>query len=151
MDELNKFSKRFKRYADLGTSAGSLALNYLGSKILNSKNGKNAEDLSRILGNLKGPIMKIAQLLSTVPDLLPEEYTRELTKLQSSAPPMGWNFVKRRMKNELSFNWLDNFDSFDKEPFAAASLGQVHRAIHKGDEVVCKLQYPDMNLSLIHI
>ena len=53
MDELNKFSKRFKRYADLGTSAGSLALNYLGSKILNSKNGKNAEDLSRILGNLK--------------------------------------------------------------------------------------------------
>ena len=50
--------------------------------------------------------MKIAQLLSTVPDLLPEEYVKELTKLQSNAPPMGWNFVKRRMKNELGFNWL---------------------------------------------
>ena len=83
---------------------------------MNSKNGKNAEDLSRILGNLKGPIMKIAQLLSTVPDLLPEEYTRELTKLQSSAPPMGWNFVKRRMKNELGNEWFDFFDSFEKEP-----------------------------------
>ena len=148
MDELNKFSKRFKRYADLGTSAGSLALNYLGSKILNSKNGKNAEDLSRILGNLKGPIMKIAQLLSTVPDLLPEEYTRELTKLQSSAPPMGWNFVKRRMKNELGNEWFDFFDSFEKEPFAAASLGQVHKASFNGNEVVCKLQYPDM-LSIV--
>ena len=97
------------------------------------------------MGGLKGPIMKIAQLLSTVPDLLPEEYMKELAKLQSNAPPMGWNFVKRRMKNELNFNWLDNFDSFDKEPFAAASLGQVHRAVHKGDEVVCKLQYPDMS------
>ena len=148
MDELNKFSKRFKRYADLGTSAGSLALNYLGSKILNSKNGKNAEDLSRILGNLKGPIMKIAQLLSTVPDLLPEEYTKELTKLQSSAPPMGWNFVKRRMKNELGNEWFDFFDSFEKEPFAAASLGQVHKALFNGNEVVCKLQYPDM-LSIV--
>ena len=148
MDELNKFSKRFKRYADLGTSAGSLAINFLGSKIFNSKDGKNAEDLSRILGNLKGPIMKIAQLLSTVPDLLPEKYTKELTKLQSSAPPMGWNFVKRRMKNELGDEWLNFFESFEKEPFAAASLGQVHKASFNGNEVVCKLQYPDM-LSIV--
>ena len=89
--------------------------------------------------------MKIAQLLSTVPDLLPKEYVNELTMLQSNAPPMGWNFVKRRMRNELGFNWLDSFDSFEKEPFAAASLGQVHKAIHKGENVVCKLQYPDMS------
>lgn len=145
MDEINKFSKRVIRYASLGTSAGNMAVKMLGTKFLKNEHGKNAQDLKNILGGLKGPIMKIAQLLSTVPDLLPEEYMKELTKLQSNAPPMGWNFVKRRMKNELSFNWLDNFDSFDKEPFAAASLGQVHRAIHKGDDVVCKLQYPDMN------
>lgn len=145
MDEINKFSKRVARYANLGTSAGNIALKFLGTKFLNREHDKNAEDLKNILGNLKGPIMKIAQLLSTVPDLLPEEYVNELTKLQSNAPPMGWNFVKRRMKNELGFDWLDSFDSFEKEPFAAASLGQVHRAVYKGENVVCKLQYPDMN------
>ena len=145
MEEINKFSKRVARYANLGTSAGSIAFKLLGTKFLNKDHDKNAEDLRTILGNLKGPIMKIAQLLSTVPDLLPEEYVNELTKLQSNAPPMGWNFVKRRMKNELGFNWLDFFDSFEKEPFAAASLGQVHRAIYKEENVVCKLQYPDMS------
>ena len=145
MDEINKFSKRVARYANLGTSAGSIALKLLGTKFLNKEHEKSAEDLKNILGNLKGPIMKIAQLLSTVPDLLPEEYVNELTKLQSNAPPMGWNFVKRRMKNELGFDWLDSFDSFEKEPFAAASLGQVHRAVYKGENVVWKLQYPDMN------
>ena len=145
MDEINKLSKRVARYANLGTSAGSIALKFLGTRLLNKEHEKNAEDLKNILGSLKGPIMKIAQLLSTVPDLLPKEYVNELTKLQSNAPPMGWNFVKRRMKNELGFDWLDSFDSFEKEPFAAASLGQVHRAVYKGENVVCKLQYPDMN------
>ncbi len=145
MDEINKFSKRVARYANLGTSAGNIALKFLGTRLLNKEHEKNAEDLKNILGSLKGPIMKIAQLLSTVPDLLPEEYVNELTKLQSNAPPMGWNFVKRRMKNELGFDWLDSFDSFEKEPFAAASLGQVHRAVYKGENIVCKLQYPDMN------
>ncbi len=145
MDEINKLSKRVIRYANLGTSAGSIAFKFLGTKFLNKEHEQNAEELKNILGGLKGPIMKIAQLLSTVPDLLPDEYVKELTKLQSNAPPMGWNFVKRRMKNELGFNWLDNFDSFEKESFAAASLGQVHRAVHRGEQIVCKLQYPDMN------
>ena len=144
MDEINKFSKRVIRYANLGTSAGNIAIKLFGTKFLNKEHDRNAEDLKNILGGLKGPIMKIAQLLSTVPDLLPEEYVKELTKLQSNAPPMGWNFVKRRMKNELGFNWLDSFDSFEKQPFAAASLGQVHRAEHKKQDIVCKLQYPDM-------
>ena len=57
-------------------------------------------------------------------------------------------FCKRRMKNELGDEWLDFFDSFEKEPFAAASLGQVHKASFNGNEVVCKLQYPDM-LSIV--
>ncbi len=144
MDEINKFSKRVIRYANLGTSAGNIAIKLFGTKFLNKEHDRNAVDLKNILGGLKGPIMKIAQLLSTVPDLLPEEYVKELTKLQSNAPPMGWNFVKRRMKNELGFNWLDSFDSFEKQPFAAASLGQVHRAEHKKQDIVCKLQYPDM-------
>tara|TARA_B100000963_G_scaffold218124_1_gene190205 strand:- start:45 stop:1376 length:1332 start_codon:yes stop_codon:yes gene_type:complete len=144
VDELNKFTKRFKRYTNLGTSAGSIALNFIGTKIFNKEHQQNAENLTKILGNLKGPIMKIAQLLSTVPDLLPKEYIEELTKLQSSAPPMGWNFVKRRMKSELGEKWQEKFDFFDDKPFAAASLGQVHKARFKKNEIVCKLQYPDM-------
>ena len=148
MEDVNKFSKRFKRYTDLGTSAGSLAVKFLGTKILGKEKSKNAENLGYVLGNLKGPIMKIAQLASTVPDLLPPEYSQELTKLQSNAPPMGWNFVKRRMNNELGAGWQAKFNSFERLPFAAASLGQVHRANFGGKKVVCKLQYPDM-LSIV--
>ncbi len=149
MDELNRFTKRIKRYTDLGSSASILAVKFLRSKIFNDLNhSQNAEDLTMALGGLKGPIMKIAQLISTVPDILPHEYVTELTKLQSNAPPMGWNFVKRRMRNELGNDWKKKFDSFEKEPFAAASLGQVHKAKFKNDEIVCKLQYPDM-LSIV--
>ena len=89
--------------------------------------------------------MKVAQLSATIPDLLPDEYTKELLHLQSNAPPMGWLFVKRRMATELSQNWQKEFKEFDKEATRAASLGQVHKAItNNGEKVACKLQYPDM-------
>jgi predicted unusual protein kinase regulating ubiquinone biosynthesis (AarF/ABC1/UbiB family) len=146
MDEKNRLTKRIKRYANLGSSAGLLALKFASSKFLNSDTDfSNASQLSEMLGNLKGPIMKIAQLLSTIPDLLPIEYTQELTKLQSNAPPMGWNFVKRRMRSELGGDWAKKFIKFSKEPFAAASLGQVHKATNIDNKILaCKLQYPDM-------
>lgn len=145
MDEKNKFSKRVKRYANLGSSAGIMALKFASTKLLRNKDLKNAETLSNMLGGLKGPVMKIAQLLSTIPDLLPPEYTQALAKLQSNAPPMGWNFVKRRMRAELGNSWQQKFEHFGKEPVAAASLGQVHIAkINKGCNIACKLQYPDM-------
>ncbi|MFY0099899.1 AarF/UbiB family protein, partial [Acinetobacter baumannii] len=85
-------------------------------------------DLTRALGGLKGPIMKVAQLLATIPEVLPPEYANELQKLQSEAPPMGPAFVKRRMMAELGADWEKRFASFDKMPAAAASLGQAHRA-----------------------
>ena len=66
---------------------------------------KNAAELAAALGGLKGPIMKVAQLLATIPEALPPEYITELTKLQSQAPPMGWAFVKRRMQAELGADW----------------------------------------------
>ena len=95
MEENNKFSKRLKRYANLGSSAGIMALKFAGSKFLkNSKNLITANQITEMLGELKGPVMKIAQLISTVPDLLPQEYTQALAQLQSDAPPMGWNFVR---------------------------------------------------------
>jgi predicted unusual protein kinase regulating ubiquinone biosynthesis (AarF/ABC1/UbiB family) len=104
-----------------------------------------ASALSSALGRLKGPLMKVAQLMATIPDLLPPEYAAELQKLQSEAPPMGWAFVKRRMMAELGADWPKRFESFEHHPSAAASLGQVHRARSlDGAALACKLQYPDM-------
>ncbi|QDG75696.1 AarF/ABC1/UbiB kinase family protein [Labrenzia sp. PHM005] len=145
--ESNRFSARMGRYAKVGTNMGGIAAKVAGAKLLGMEldNGKNASDLAAALGGLKGPLMKVAQLLSTIPDALPPEYTTELAKLQASAPPMGWAFVKRRMRAELGADWQKKFDSFDREPAAAASLGQVHRAAgHDGRVLACKLQYPDM-------
>ena len=101
--------------------------------------------LAKALGGLKGPLMKVAQLMATIPDLLPPEYADELAKLQSDAPPMGAAFVKRRMQAELGPDWQARFKSFDLKPAAAASLGQVHKAVAQdGALLACKLQYPDM-------
>ncbi|HOV05234.1 MAG TPA: AarF/ABC1/UbiB kinase family protein, partial [Kaistiaceae bacterium] len=87
----------------------------------------------------------VAQLLATIPDAVPPEYAAELAQLQSDAPPMGWAFVKRRMLAELGAGWQKRFESFEHHPSAAASLGQVHRALsHDGRRLACKLHYPDM-------
>ena len=113
---------------------------------LKSDRGRNAEDLKLALGGLKGPLMKVAQILATIPDALPKEYARELAQLQSNAPHMGWPFVKRRMTSELGEGWAAKFANFDREAARAASLGQVHRATdHDGRALACKLQYPDMD------
>ena len=124
-----------------------VAARFAGSRLLGLAldRGKNATELALALGGLKGPIMKAAQLLATIPDALPPEYAAELMKLQSDAPPMGWPFVKRRMAAELGLDWQKKFASFEHHPTAAASLGQVHRArAHDGSELACKLQYPEM-------
>jgi predicted unusual protein kinase regulating ubiquinone biosynthesis (AarF/ABC1/UbiB family) len=124
-----------------------IAARVAGERFLGLKTDKNAhaEDLKQILGGLKGPLMKVAQFLATVPEALPKEYAQELATLQSNAPPMGAAFVRRRMQGELGAAWQSRFRSFPLESVAAASLGQVHRAtLHDGREVACKLQYPDM-------
>jgi predicted unusual protein kinase regulating ubiquinone biosynthesis (AarF/ABC1/UbiB family) len=145
--EKNRFSARAKRYARVGANVGGVAAKMAGARFLGMDldRAKNALDLAAALGGLKGPIMKVAQLLATIPDALPPEYTLELAKLQSEAPPMGWAFVKRRMTAELGASWEKKFASFEHQPAAAASLGQVHRARSlDGAELACKLQYPDM-------
>src|SRR6202048_623765 len=145
--EKNRFSARAARYARVGANVGGVAARYAGRRILGATPNRagEASALASALGNLKGPLMKVAQLMATIPDLLPPEYAAELAKLQSEAPPMGWAFVKRRMMAELGADWQSKFASFEHHPAAAASLGQVHRALsHKGAELACKLQYPDM-------
>jgi predicted unusual protein kinase regulating ubiquinone biosynthesis (AarF/ABC1/UbiB family) len=145
--EANRLTGRLSRYARVGTGVGGIAAKMIGSRAfgLSIDRGQNAVELAKALGGLKGPIMKVAQLLSTIPDALPPEYAAELSQLQANAPPMGWAFVKRRMNAELGTGWQDRFDTFDKQPSAAASLGQVHRArAMSGGDLACKLQYPDM-------
>jgi len=136
-----------RRFARTSGAVGGIAARVAGSRVFGIKTDRSAhaEDLKVILGGLKGPLMKVAQFLSTVPDALPAEYAAELSQLQANAPPMGWNFVRRRMAGELGPGWESRFASFSHEASAAASLGQVHRArLHDGTEVACKLQYPDM-------
>ena len=149
--EQNRFSARAARYARVGANIGGIAARFAGARLfgLDLDRDRNAAELAVALGGLKGPIMKVAQLLSTIPDALPPEYAAELAKLQSQAPPMGWAFVKRRMSAELGPDWQGKFAQFEHHPAAAASLGQVHRArAHDGpdggSEFACKLQYPDM-------
>jgi predicted unusual protein kinase regulating ubiquinone biosynthesis (AarF/ABC1/UbiB family) len=145
--EKNRFSARAARYARIGANVGRVAARYGGRRLLGAAPNRagEASALATALGNLKGPLMKVAQLLATVPDLLPPDYAAELQKLQSEAPPMGWAFVKRRMSAELGLDWQSKFQSFEHHPAAAASLGQVHRARSlEGAALACKLQYPDM-------
>jgi predicted unusual protein kinase regulating ubiquinone biosynthesis (AarF/ABC1/UbiB family) len=145
--ERNRFSARAARYARVGTNVGGVAARFAASRLLGLSldRGKNAAELTAALGGLKGPIMKVAQLMATIPDLLPPEYVEELQKLQSEAPPMGWAFVKRRMTAELGADWQQKFGAFEHQPAAAASLGQVHRARSTdGKPLAVKLQYPDM-------
>ncbi len=146
-NEENRFTARASRYARVGANVGSVAARYAGKRLFGVERDRSqaARELAAALGGLKGPIMKVAQLLSTIPEALPKEYARELAQLQSQAPPMGPAFVRRRMVAELGRRWQERFDTFEPRSAASASLGQVHRAVHTdGRQLACKLQYPDM-------
>lgn len=134
------------RLARTTTAVGGIAARVAGQRLFGGSGpAVQASELKAILGNLKGPMMKVAQFLSAIPDALPAEYAAELAQLQANAPPMGWNFVRRRMASELGPDWQKHFTEFGHEASAAASLGQVHRAVlADGTRAACKLQYPDM-------
>ena len=141
---------RLRRYAQVTSTMSGLAARLAGERYLGIEldRGKHANQLREALGSLKGPLMKVAQILSTIPDALPKEYAEELAALQADAPSMGWLFVKRRMRSELGEGWEDKFDSFNKKACSAASLGQVHEASYNNEKVAIKLQYPDMDSAI---
>jgi len=143
----DSLSGRLKRYTHVTTAVGGLMARLFGDRYLglSINEPQHAEDLKETLGHLKGPLMKIAQILAAVPDILPPEYSAAFLELQSNAPPMGWPFVKRRMQSELGPEWQSYFQEFEPHASAAASLGQVHKAIDlEGRLLACKLQYPEM-------
>jgi predicted unusual protein kinase regulating ubiquinone biosynthesis (AarF/ABC1/UbiB family) len=147
MTDEDSFTGRVRRYARVGSAMGGLAARLAGERYLGLTldRSRHAADLKAALGGIKGPLMKVAQMLATIPDALPQEYVQELVQLQANAPAMGWPFVRRRMATELGPDWQHKFAGFERVAARAASLGQVHRATARdGTPLACKLQYPDM-------
>jgi len=149
--ERDRFAGRAMRLARVGAGLSGAAATFGANALLSpgDAEARNARALREALGKLKGPLMKVAQMFATVPDLLPPEFAAELAELQSNAPAMGPAFVRRRMAAELGPDWRDRFADFDLQPAAAASLGQVHRAkALDGRPLAVKLQYPEMQSAI---
>jgi predicted unusual protein kinase regulating ubiquinone biosynthesis (AarF/ABC1/UbiB family) len=116
---------------------------------------RTADQVFRVLGELKGGAMKLGQALSIFEAALPPElagpYRATLTKLQESAPPLPTSTVYRVLTADLGEDWRDSFESFDDQPAAAASIGQVHRAVWQdGRKVAVKIQYPGAGKALLN-
>lgn len=149
-DQNNPFIKA-KRVVDVSTTLGGMVARVIGEKYLGLEVNDQAyaQTLKNSLGQIKGPLMKVAQFLATIPDAIPFEYSQALLELQTQAPSMSGPFVNRRMVGELGVHWQQKFQNFEMQPSFAASLGQVHKARSlNGQDIACKLQYPNMQATL---
>ena len=115
---------------------------------------RTAEQMFKVLGELKGGAMKFGQAMSVFEAALPEEmagpYRATLTRLQDAAPPMSARTVHEVLADQLGSDWRERFSEFDDDPAAAASIGQVHRAVYRDGRVVAvKIQYPGAGKALM--
>ncbi|RZD65685.1 ABC transporter ATP-binding protein [Streptomyces albidoflavus] len=134
----------------LGRRIGGISADIVGRELQQ----RTAEQLFKVLGELKGGAMKFGQALSVFESALPEEvagpYRAALTKLQEAAPPLPAETVHAVLRERLGEDWRSLFRSFDDRPAAAASIGQVHRAVwHDGRTVAVKVQYPGAGEALL--
>lgn len=108
-----------------------------------------AREVAKAMGDMKGVLMKLGQIISFMDDAVPEAYRAELAKLQTQAPPMSWEIVEATLRIELGGDLDDHFESVEQTPLAAASIGQVHRAVLRdGTRVAVKVQYPGVDRAI---
>jgi predicted unusual protein kinase regulating ubiquinone biosynthesis (AarF/ABC1/UbiB family) len=150
-----------RRFIKLAGMTATLASRFAGNAIANSfrsaeqreeaRDRLNADvgaQMAQTLGELKGAVMKLGQLASQVADFLPREIAEPLKKLQKDASPMPFSVIRKQIERELGKPLKQLFSTLDHKPYAAASIGQVHRGVlHDGREVVVKVQYPGIAAS----
>lgn len=160
-DILETVLSRSLKLASLPLGIATRATASIGKRIIGANpelitaelQAKTAEQIFQTLGELKGGAMKMGQALSIFESMLPEEfaepYRQSLTRLQDSAPPMPTSTVETVLIKNLGNDWQKQFIEFDFKPSAAASIGQVHKAIwHDGRQVAVKIQYPGAGKAL---
>jgi aarF domain-containing kinase len=147
---------RWRRLRLLGTLQAKIGAAYLfywirgwfrrapqRERLLAETHWQTALSLFDSMGYLRGAIMKIGQTLANFPDIVPQAFVETLERLHFDAPPMHWSLLREMVYNELGDDPENLFAHFDKQAFAAASLGQVHAArLKTGEEVAVKIQYP---------
>ena len=158
-----KFSKsRTSRFFRVGTLAGKVSSSYLGQRIkkvfvsdekaeesLAAAHLRNALRVAKTLGQLKGALMKVGQMMSLYSDILPKEFTTILASLQKEAPPVSFSVIREQMELEFGCSIDEVFAEFEEYPHASASIGQVHRGVLKdGRQVVAKIQYPGVDQTI---
>lgn len=148
-----------RRFMKLASMTASIATKTVSNSIKNFNADEEQKNASRTklfqdigiqiadtLGEMKGAVMKVGQIASQYKDIFPPEVARAISKLQRQAPAMPFAEIKAQVEKELGKPLLKIFKSFDEQPFAAASIGQVHKAIlPNGQQVVVKVQYPGVD------